>query len=57
MAGQAIVSNETLNDLIESADECESPIADELTQYASLGVPIIVPISTLVRWQHFALGK
>jgi hypothetical protein len=57
LQGQALVSNSALNDLVELAEENNSPIAVEIESYASLGVPVIVPIATLVRWQHFASGK
>lgn len=55
LPGHAIVSNETLNDLIETAEENNSPIALEIEKYAMLGVPVLVPISTLARWQRAAL--
>lgn len=52
LPGYAIVSNDVLNDMLEAAEGNEARVAKELETYASLGVPVMVPIYQLQRWQR-----
>lgn len=52
LPGHALVSNDELQGLLYAAESNDARVSNELEKYAALGVPVLIPIAMLVRWQR-----